>query len=539
MMRMRFRRLLFLTRKKASGVFDIGKETRGRSRRRRRVAAGTRDARGRARESRLGDARGDPNPRELSARAHRRARIHEDAERRRASARRVRFEKRPACARRRAAAAAAAAGAARDAFARETRGGSGSAPAEGNADALTERVLAAETRRRARGRVHGDGAGCGRARRDAATSSRRRRESSPPKSKRRSPCAAAIARCDDSSAPPPRLGRARGDARRAVRAVPRASARARGAQQDAEPPRTRWRRRRARARAKRARGQGERRRERRETRYPYGRRRRRFAPETTPLGDARDGLGLDEFSAAGDGGARRREETRARAARRSVQLGLDADVGPAAAAAKASRADDIERVAKETEGKQRAASLRWRSPGVPTRPTSTFVGRWRRRRARRASSASASRDDVERLDWLEARARETSSTRAARHARDRATAAGAKAERCARHLSARVEQMRRRRRGGEGGETRPAALAAAEARASDAEEKLRRAKADGARPRRSPETSSPLWTESRREGVAALRSARGGARKSLRKTRGARPARRRARRRHRQTRRGA
>ena len=260
----------------------------------------------------------------------------------------------------------------------------------------------------------------------------------------------------------------------------------------------------------------------------------------------------DEFSAAemeARDAARRPARRAARAAPSSS--GSDADVGPAAAAAKAElRADDIERVAKETEGKQRAKPP-FALGGSPARSDASDVdvpvGSMATAAAAKArellGKLLASRDDVERLDWLEARARETElELERLRHARDRATAAGAKAERRARHLSARVDRCARRRRGGEGGENstvgaRRGRGARVGSRGEASSRQGGRRAAQGGHRRHQVRSGQSQGGEE--QGGGAGEVARGGARESLRKTRGARPARRRARRRHRQTRRGA
>ena len=376
--------------------------------------------------------------------------------------------------------------------------------AEGNADALTERVLAAETRlERALASTATALAVAERgARRGHELAQKEARVIAAKIEETESLCAAAIARCDDSERAAAEAGKKarwthvarcaryrellrelleehKSDRRAAANALAAAERRARDAEARAE------------AKANDAANDA-----RLVTRTADDDdvsppKRRRSAMRATDSDS-------DEFSAAemeARDAARRPARRAARAAPSSS--GSDADVGPAAAAAKAElRAEDIERVAKETEGKQKQKEKTAKPPfalgGSPARSDASDVdvpvGSMATAAAAKArellGKLLASRDDVERLDWLEARARETElELERLRHARDRATAAGAKAERRARHLSARVEQMRRAAAEAEKAAKTfgPAALAAAETRASDAEEKLRRAKADGAR----------------------------------------------------------
>jgi hypothetical protein len=391
--------------------------------------------------------------------------------------------------------------------------------AEGNADALTERVFAAETRlERALASTATALAVAERgARRGHELAQKEARVIAAKLEETESLCAAAIARCDDSERAAAEAGKKarwthvarcaryrellrelleehKSDRRVAANALAAAERRARDAEARAE------------AKANDAANDA-----RLDTRTADDDdasppKRRRSAMRATDSDS-------DEFSADERNGgfvrvavadieardAARRPARRAARAAPSSSVS-DADVGPAAAAAKAElRVEDIERVAKETEGVSRGKQKekeRAKPPfalgGSPARSDASDVdipvGSMAAAAATKArellGKLLASRDDVERLDWLEARARETElELERLRHARDRATAAGAKAERRARHLSARVEQMRRAAAEAEKAAKTfgPAALAAAEARASDAEEKLRRAKADGAR----------------------------------------------------------
>ena len=391
--------------------------------------------------------------------------------------------------------------------------------AEGNADALTERVFAAETRlERALASTATALAVAERgARRGHELAQKEARVIAAKLEETESLCAAAIARCDDSERAAAEAGKKarwthvarcaryrellrelleehKSDRRVAANALAAAEQRARDAEARAE------------AKANDAANDARLITHTADDDDASPPKRRRSAMRATDSDS-------DEFSAEERNGgfvrvavaeieardaARRPARRAARAAPSSS--GSDADVGPAAAAAKAElRAEDIERVAKETEGVSRGKQKekeRAKPPfalgGSPARSDASDVdipvGSMAAAAATKArellGKLLASRDDVERLDWLEARARETElELERLRHARDRATAAGAKAERRARHLSARVEQMRRAAAEAEKAAKTfgPAALAAAEARASDAEEKLRRAKADGAR----------------------------------------------------------
>ena len=391
--------------------------------------------------------------------------------------------------------------------------------AEGNADALTERVFAAETRlERALASTATALAVAERgARRGHELAQKEARVIAAKLEETESLCAAAIARCDDSERAAAEAGKKarwthvarcaryrellrelleehKRDRRVAANALAAAEQRARDAEARAE------------AKANDAANDARLITHTADDDDASPPKRRRSAMRATDSDS-------DEFSAEERNGgfvrvtvaeieardaARRPARRAARAAPSSS--GSDADVGPAAAAAKAElRAEDIERVAKETEGVSRGKQKekeRAKPPfalgGSPARSDASDVdipvGSMAAAAATKArellGKLLASRDDVERLDWLEARARETElELERLRHARDRATAAGAKAERRARHLSARVEQMRRAAAEAEKAAKTfgPAALAAAEARASDAEEKLRRAKADGAR----------------------------------------------------------
>ena len=373
--------------------------------------------------------------------------------------------------------------------------------AEGNADALTERVLAAETRlERALASTATALAVAERgARRGHELAQKEARVIAAKLEETESLCAAAIARCDDSERAAAEAGKKarwkhvarcaryrellrelldehKSDRRAAAAALAEAERRARDAEARAEanaplvpapPPRD-------------------------DDASPPKRRR-------SAMTDSADSVSAESGSDAGESEATekalRAGKKGWRRAKRpaSSGAGSDADVGPAAAAAKAELRADTDATDFVETGKPGSAKPPFVLGGSPARSDASLDTSLDAVPTSRAAAAKArellgkllaSRDDVERLDWLEARARETElELERLRHARDRATAAGAKAERRARHLSGRVEQLRRAAAEAERSARAhgPAAYAALETRAAEAEEKLKRARADGAR----------------------------------------------------------
>jgi hypothetical protein len=199
----------------------------------------------------------------------------------------------------------------------------------------------------------------------------------------------------------------------------------------------------------------------------------------SPIGRVRAAVVEIETRREGYGGAVRRA---VRPAGSSVSSDSGSDAGPAAAAAKAELKTTQAPFALGGRGSEFSVYDIETETTIPT-TTPLLLAATKAREL--LGKLLAAKDDVERLDWLEQRAVATErELERLRSARDAATACGAKAERRAKHLTGRVEQLRRALSEAEKVSTSasgPAAFAKLEQRAFDAETKLGKAKSDSTR----------------------------------------------------------
>ena len=166
--------------------------------------------------------------------------------------------------------------------------------------------------------------------------------------------------------------------------------------------------------------------------------------------------------------------------------GSDFDVGgPAATAAKAElNLEDGKLESSKPKFTVGGGSFEHSDVALDQIPTSTPAILAAQKARELLGKLLASRDDVEKLDWLERKAVDNErEAERLRLQRDRAIESGAKAERRARHLQGRVEQLRRAAAEAEKAVTvhGRAAFAELEKEKAELDSKLKKAKLDGAR----------------------------------------------------------